>query len=80
VRFFQARVAGESHGNFQRVTEAFYCVNTNLAVTIDEHDSLELNQGDTLLVSKSLPAKETAITFNNQNDITANVIRASVYD
>lgn len=61
-------------------TEAFYCTRGRIDVSTNENEPLRLEEGDLLLLTrKSSDAHPYIILYNNHTEITAHVIRVSVF-
>lgn len=68
-------LAGVRNNDEHHVDEAFYCVDGSLTVLIDE-DTITLQEGDFLLISKMSSAK--TITISNQKHEKATLIKTSI--
>lgn len=62
--------------DFELSFEAFYCVHGVVAITVNDNESVEVGEGDLLLVSDT--AKETRIKLVSKGEEASSVIRASV--
>lgn len=58
--------------------ESFYCVNGNINMIIDDQESVELEEGDLILLRGERSTRSINIKMLNKDEAAANVIRASV--
>ena len=58
--------------------ESFYCVNGHINMIIDDQESIELEEGDLILLRGERSTRSINIKMLNKDEAAANVIRASV--
>lgn len=64
----------------QRISEAFYCVNGRISIIVNEsNDSLILGEGDLILINRLNSERNINIIVCNEEELTAQVIRAIVF-
>ncbi|WP_191991995.1 HutD/Ves family protein [Bacillus aerolatus] len=62
-----------------QATECFYCVNGNVNMIIDDQESIDLDEGDLIVLSGESSEKNINIKLSNKSEMTANVIRANIF-
>ncbi|WP_318617777.1 HutD family protein [Sporosarcina sp. YIM B06819] len=62
----------------RQTAEAFYCVNGQIHMTIDNQEAIVVEEGDLILVNRERPETNIPIKLFNKAAASANVIRASV--
>jgi environmental stress-induced protein Ves len=65
--------------NFHQAAEAFYCINGKLTVIIDNKESLDLINGDMMLLTRPNTDEPVNIALSNKDERTVHVIRPSLY-
>ncbi|ATP41663.1 hypothetical protein CSE16_17385 [Solibacillus sp. R5-41] len=61
-----------------QIAEAFYCINGQVHITIDDQEAIDVEEGDLILLSREHLETSSPIKLFNRAEAEANVIRASV--
>lgn len=59
--------------------EAFYCINKIVTITLENSESIDLLEGDLMLLTMLDKKEQIDIILSNENEEIANVLRASIY-
>lgn len=66
------------HG-WQMVSEVFYFLDGNMAVSLPDGNSTDIEAGDVLIVHRQHTSQTPHVKFNNRNDKTIHAVRAIIY-
>ncbi|MFK2825979.1 HutD family protein [Bacillus sp. B190/17] len=67
----------DQHTDFLQAVHAFYCTNGHVNMVIDEKDSIELAEGDLIILNRENLEKNIHVKLLSNSESGANVIRAS---
>ena len=66
------------HG-WQMLSQVFYFLDGNMAVSLPDGNSTDIEAGDVLIVHRQHTSQTPHVKFNNRNDKTIHAVRAIIY-